>query len=43
MLSLSQLRQAVCKGYTKNGIVVHVQQSQRAINWDKAKVEKVVP
>ena len=27
----------------KNGIAVHVQQSQHAINWEEAKVEKVVP
>ena len=40
---LSEHRQAVRRGDTKNGIAVHVQQPQHAIKWDEAKVEKVVP
>ena len=40
---LPEHRQAVRRGDTKNGIAVHVQQSQHVIEWKEAKVEKVVP
>ena len=40
---VSEHCQAVRRGGTKNGIAIHVQQSQHAIKWEEAKVEKVMP
>ena len=40
---LTEHKQAVKKGDNKNGIAVHVQNSDHNIDWDNAEVQQVVP